>query len=76
LAGRLQTRFTPVLTFVLDQGVKNRIERTRLINEALAEPRPKAPPDEGGAQGHDEAKAGPPQDEPAEGTAGPRPADA
>lgn len=35
LASRLQTRFTPVLTFVLDQGVKRSIEMTRLINEAL-----------------------------------------
>ncbi len=37
LARRLQTRFTPVLTFVLDQGVKHSIEMTRLINEALAQ---------------------------------------
>jgi ribosome-binding factor A len=36
LARRLQTRFTPVLHFVLDQGVKHSIEMTRLINEALA----------------------------------------
>ena len=43
LAKRLQTRFTPVIRFVLDQGVKNSIEMTRLINEALA---PKAPPAE------------------------------
>jgi ribosome-binding factor A len=35
LGSRLKTRFTPVLTFVLDQGVKNSIEITRLINEAL-----------------------------------------
>jgi ribosome-binding factor A len=40
LAQRLQTRFTPVLTFVLDEGVKRSIEMTRLINEALG---PKAP---------------------------------
>src|SRR5205823_3550155 len=40
LANRLQTRFTPVLTFVLDQGVKKSIEVTRLINEALAESAP------------------------------------
>jgi ribosome-binding factor A len=37
LADRLQTRFTPVLQFILDQGVKKSIEMTRLINEALAE---------------------------------------
>jgi len=35
LARRLQTRFTPIITFVLDQGVKHSIEMTRLINEAL-----------------------------------------
>ena len=39
LADRLQTRFTPVVTFVLDEGVKKSIEMTRLINEALAQPR-------------------------------------
>src|SRR2546425_4737443 len=38
LAKRLQTRFTPVLEFVLDRGVKHSIEMTRLINEALAPP--------------------------------------
>jgi ribosome-binding factor A len=37
LGKRLQTRFTPVLQFVLDHGVKHSIEMTRLINEALAQ---------------------------------------
>lgn len=40
LARRLQTRFTPTLSFVLDHGVKNSIEMTRLINEALADAAP------------------------------------
>ncbi len=40
LAKRLQTRFTPVLQFVLDQGVKKSIEMTRLINETLAQSKP------------------------------------
>jgi ribosome-binding factor A len=40
LADRLQTRFTPVITFVLDKGVKNSIEVARLINEALAQSAP------------------------------------
>jgi ribosome-binding factor A len=40
LATRLKTRFTPVLTFVVDEGVKKSIEITRLINEALAEHKP------------------------------------
>ena len=43
LARRLQTRFTPVVQFVLDQGVKHSIEMTRLINEALAESTPAGP---------------------------------
>src|SRR5438445_5242116 len=42
LARRLQTRFTPVIQFVLDKGVKHSIEMTRLINEALAESAPRA----------------------------------
>src|SRR5436309_7044243 len=40
VANRLQTRFTPVIRFVLDQGVKKSIEMTRLINEALAQTPP------------------------------------
>ena len=48
LAKRLQTRFTPVVTFVLDQGVKHSIEMTRLINEALAQG---APPRRPGGDG-------------------------
>jgi ribosome-binding factor A len=40
LASRLQTRFTPVIHFVLDQGVKKSIEMTRLINEALSQSAP------------------------------------
>jgi ribosome-binding factor A len=43
LATRLQTRFTPVIKFVLDEGVKKSIEMSRLINEALAQ---SAPPGE------------------------------
>jgi ribosome-binding factor A len=42
LAKRLQTRFTPLVSFVLDQGVKKSIEMTRLINEALAQGAPRA----------------------------------
>ncbi len=40
LASRLKTRFTPVVQFVLDQGVKKSIEITRLINEALSQSAP------------------------------------
>jgi ribosome-binding factor A len=45
LASRVKTRFTPVLTFVLDEGVKRSIEMTRLIKEALAETKPEEEPD-------------------------------
>jgi ribosome-binding factor A len=45
LADRLQTRFTPVITFILDQGVKKSIEMSRLISETLAQHAP-APPTE------------------------------
>jgi ribosome-binding factor A len=40
LAHRLQTRFTPHVQFVLDEGVKKSIEMTRLINEALGQSAP------------------------------------
>jgi len=39
---RLKTRFTPILHFVMDEGVKKSIEITRLINEALEKSRPEA----------------------------------
>jgi ribosome-binding factor A len=35
LAKRLQTRYTPVIQFVLDGGVKRSIELSRLLNEEL-----------------------------------------
>ena len=50
LAQRLQTRFTPVLQFVLDQGVKKSIEMTRLINEALGQAKSE---EEAGAAGEE-----------------------
>src|SRR5438445_9977804 len=50
LAGRLQTRFTPVIQFVLDQGVKKSLEMTRLINEALGRTAPDAAPADGTAE--------------------------
>lgn len=57
LADRMKTRFTPVVSFVLDDGVKKSIEITRLINEALAQGAPVAPaeppPDEAEAVSRD-----------------------
>jgi ribosome-binding factor A len=40
LADRLQTRVTPEIRFVRDEGVKKSIEVTRLINEALGQSPP------------------------------------
>src|SRR5262245_7715109 len=37
---RLKTRFTPVLKFVLDEGVKKSIEISRLLNEERAHSAP------------------------------------
>lgn len=37
VADRIQTRYTPVLTFVNDQGVKKSIAASQLIREALEE---------------------------------------
>lgn len=34
VADRIQTRYTPILSFKLDQGVKNSIETSRLMREA------------------------------------------
>lgn len=45
LASRLQTRYTPTVTFIRDEGVKKSIEITRIINEALAESRPPGQPE-------------------------------
>ncbi len=59
LAQRLQTRFTPTLTFVLDMGVKNSIEMTRLINEALAESAPPRAEPNAKESAEDEAERSP-----------------
>lgn len=46
LASRLKTRYTPTVSFIRDEGVKKSIEISRLINEALAQSRPEAQPDQ------------------------------
>jgi ribosome-binding factor A len=40
LADRMKTRFTPTISFEIDKGVKNSIEVSRLISEALAASKP------------------------------------
>jgi len=64
LAARLQTRFTPQLSFVLDEGVKKSLEVTRLINEALGQT-------PGAAEAGSGEEAEP--EEPTEGPAAPEP---
>ena len=64
LGDRLKTRFTPVVTFVLDLGVKKSIEITRLINEALHKDKPQG-----------DAPELPDDHESADGAAGERPGD-
>ena len=44
IADRLQTRYTPTVTFIRDDGVKKSIEMSRIINEALAQSRPEVQP--------------------------------
>ena len=65
LAKRLQTRFTPVLTFVVDEGVKKSIEITRLLNEARGQ--------QAAGDGEADGSAGP-DTEPEEGEASGGPA--
>jgi ribosome-binding factor A len=43
-AERVQMRYTPILHFQLDQGVKRSIEASRLLREVLSEPSNGAPP--------------------------------
>src|SRR4051812_5551091 len=45
VANRLQTRFTPILSFKRDDSVKKSIEMSRLIDEALAAERPGPEPE-------------------------------
>jgi ribosome-binding factor A len=56
VAARLQTRFTPVLTFQRDDSVKKSIEISRLIDETLAADRQ--------AQATGPAEAGPAETDP------------
>src|SRR2546428_14142660 len=65
LASRLKTRFTPVIKFVLDEGVKKSIEISRMINEALAQSRPagQAPAANGTTEEHEDHGASLEEDE-------------
>lgn len=57
VADRIETRYTPILTFVIDPGVKKSIEASRLIREALADSGPSdenAEPAESAAENSEE----------------------
>jgi ribosome-binding factor A len=59
VAARLQTRFTPVLKFKHDEGVKKSVELARLIDEAIAsDQRPEQAQREGVAQDAAETAVG------------------
>ena len=51
VAARLQTRFTPILTFKRDDSVKKSIAMSRLIDETLAA---EHPPEQGGPEPSDD----------------------
>jgi len=38
IADKIETRYTPRLTFVLDKGVKNSLEVARILHEVLPKP--------------------------------------
>ena len=44
IAARLETRYTPTVTFIRDDGPKKSVEMSRLIKEALAQSRPESQP--------------------------------
>jgi ribosome-binding factor A len=58
LAARLQTRYTPTVVFIRDDGVKKSIEMSRLINEALAQSRPEVQPSPADAAADEESEEG------------------
>ena len=76
VAKRIDTRYTPKLTFVLDQGVKKQIEVSQILGRVLAEQPPgksavasdiATTTDDGDS--HDEPQVGH-QEHPADGTSG------
>ena len=44
ISDRIDTRYTPRLQFLLDQGVKNSIAVSRILDEVLGEKKPDEPP--------------------------------
>jgi ribosome-binding factor A len=46
IADRIETRYTPRLTFVIDKGVKNSLEVMRILNEVLPKKEEEQPNEE------------------------------
>ena len=46
IAERIDTRYTPRLSFVMDKGVKNSLEAMRILNEVLPKEKAEAPDEE------------------------------
>lgn len=58
VARRIETRYTPKLEFLLDQGVKRSIEVARILHEVLPRPAPaEAEEEEAAAEGGESADA-------------------
>ena len=49
IADRLDLKYTPILQFVLDDGVKKSIETARILREVLPDTNPPLPEDDGAA---------------------------
>lgn len=64
IAERLQLRYTPKLTFVLDQGVKRSIEVARILKEVLPSSPADEPPAAESATDDQQQPSQPPGDEP------------
>jgi ribosome-binding factor A len=58
LGDRMRTRYVPVLEFVIDEGIKNSLEVTRLLNEEKARAEQSAVPSPPSAVEAAEADAG------------------
>lgn len=56
VARRIETRYTPKLEFLLDQGVKRSIEVARILHEVLPQPAPADPQPEEAAEDEEEGQ--------------------
>lgn len=63
VAARLQTRFTPILTFKRDDSVKKSIAMSRLIDETLAAERPSGAGDDASGRPDDDEHDEPEDDD-------------